>query len=361
LQAEISPADALAADDRAMVSIPSFRTVRVAVFAGNNSPFGADLLSVLSSDPYVQARILPPDFSGDVSPDVAIYQGTNIPAQPAFNSIWFLSGPPLAGSRPLRVVGWNTQHPVTRWVRTRDISVRNPASLKVEPGDTVLAYTEGDPPAPLILARERNGRRILIVGFNPHDSNFPLESAFPLLMAGSFEWMTHSVDEVADSLSTGELDLPEPATKITAPSGKDVPFARQGPDIHLLALETGIYRVAVPGGERNIAVNPPALPAQRVQLTAEETADVEREPLPAATWDLWRWLVILAIVALWLEWWLYYAARERQRAAEVLEAPLDRPLAEPDSGQEPARGLTHDREAEEQEESAFRNRKFVGR
>jgi hypothetical protein len=64
---------------------------------------------------------------------------------------------------------------------------------------------------------------------------------------------------------------------------------------------------------------------------------------------------------LWLEWWLYYAARERQRAAEVLEAPLDRPLAEPDSGQEPARGLTHDREAEEQEESAFRNRKFVGR
>ena len=32
------------------------------------------------------------------------------------------------------------------------------------------------------------------------------------------------------------------------------------------------------------------------------------KPIPPATWDMWRWLVLLAIVALWLEWWLYYAA-----------------------------------------------------
>jgi Ca-activated chloride channel homolog len=353
LQAEISPSDALQADDRASVNLPTFRTVRVAVFASNASPFAADLLSVFSSNPYVQARILPPEFSANISPDVAIYQGVNLPAQPAFNSIWFLSGPPLAGSKPLRVTGWNLQHPVTRWVRTRDISVRNPASLKVEPGDTVLAYTEGDPPAPLIVAREQNGRRMLIVGFNPHDSNFLLESAFPLLMAGSVEWMTHSVDEVADSLATGEIDLPGPATKIVAPSGKEVPFARKGADIHLLALETGMYRIVAPGGETSMAVNPPALPAQRVQLTAAEAAEVEREPLPPATWDLWRWLVLLAIVALWLEWWLYYLARERQRAAEVREAPGDQPLTEPEP--------ELDREPEEQEESGFRNPNVVGR
>jgi hypothetical protein len=353
LQAEISPSDALQADDRASVNLPTFRTVRVAVFASNASPFAADLLSVFSSNPYVQGRILPPEFSANISPDVGIYQGVNLPAQPAFNSIWFLSGPPVAGSKPLRVTGWNLQHPVTRWVRTRDISVRNPASLKVEPGDTVLAYTEGDPPAPLIVAREQNGRRMLIVGFNPHDSNFPLESAFPLLMAGSVEWMTHSVDEVADSLATGEIDLPGPATKIVAPSGKEVPFARKGADVHLLALETGMYRIVAPGGETSMAVNPPALPAQRVQLTAAEAAEVEREPLPPATWDLWRWLVLLAIVALWLEWRLYYLARERQRAAEVREAPGDQPLTEPEP--------ELDREPEEQEESGFRNPKVVGR
>jgi Ca-activated chloride channel family protein len=353
LQAEITPTDVLPADDRAAVNIPTFRTVHVAVFASNASPFAADLLSVLSSNPYVQAQILPLELSANISPDVAIYEGVNFPAPPEFNSIWFLSRPPAAGSRPLRVTGWNSQHPATRWVRTHDISVRNPAELKVEPGDTVLAYTEGDPPAPLILARERDGRRILIIGFNPHDSNFPLESAFPLLMAGSVEWMTHSVDEVADSLSTGEIDLPGPATKIIAPSGREVPFARKGADVHLLANETGMYKVIGSGGETSIAVNPPALPAQRVQSTAAEAAEVEGEPLPPAAWDMWRWLVLLAIVALWLEWWLYYAARERQRAAEARESPGDQGLPEPAAGLE--------EELEKQEESGFRNPNFVGR
>jgi hypothetical protein len=339
LQAAITPSDALQADDRATVNLPTFRTVHVAVFAKDASPFAAELLGVLSSNPFVQAQIVPAELSANISADVAIYQGVNPPAQPAFNSIRFLSGTQAGGSRPLRVTGWNLQHPVTRWVRTHDISVRNSAALSVEPGDTVLAYTEGNPPAPLIVAREQNGRRILIVGFNPHDSNFPLESAFPLLMAGSVEWMTHSVDDVADSFSTGEIDLPGPVTKIVAPSGKEVPFARKGADIHWLALETGTYRIVGPGGETNIAVNPPALPAQRLQPTAAESAEVEREPRPPAAWNMWRTLVLLAIVALWLEWLLYYSARERQRAAEVREAPGDQPLSE------------FDREMELQEES----------
>jgi hypothetical protein len=349
LQAEISPSDALQADDRASVNIPTFRTVSVAVFANSASPFASNLLEVLSSNPYVQAQIFPPELSASVSPDVAIHQGQDLPAQPASNSIWFLSAPSAAGSKPVRITGWNLQHPVTRWVRTRDVSVRNPATIKVEPGDTVLAYAETDPPAPLIVAREQGGHRILIVGFNPLDSNFPLESAFPLMMAGSVEWMTHSVDEVADSLSTGEVDIPGPAAKIIAPSGREAPFARKGANLHLLALETGIYRIVGPGGESNIAINPPALPSQRVQLTAAETAQVEGEPLPPATWDMWRWLVIAAIVALWLEWALYYMARERQRVAEVSESPADQPKQD------------FDEELEIGEESAPHKTNLVGR
>ena len=348
LQAQITPSDALEADDRAAVTIPMFRTVHVAVFAGGSSPFAADLLSVLSSDPYVQASVLPSELSAGVSPDIGIYQGAN-PSRTDFNSIWFVGGPSAAASRPVRVTGWNAQHPVTRWVRTHDISVRNPAALKAEPGDAILAYTEGDPPSPVILAREREGRRILIVGFNPHDSNMPQESAFPLLMAGSIEWMTHSVDEAADSLSTGEVDQPGPATKILAPSGREIPFARQGAEVHWLATETGMYKLAGPGGETSVPVNPPALPEQRVQLTAAEAGEVEGEPLPAATWELWRWLVLLAIAALWLEWWLYYTAREKQRALEATETPGGPPQPEADL------------ELEEREKSIFRSSNLVGR
>jgi hypothetical protein len=198
------------------------------------------------------------------------------------------------------------------------------------PTDTILASTEGNPPAPLILAREQNGRRVLIIGFDPHNSNFPLQSAFPLLMAGGMEWMTHSVDESADSLHTGELDLPGPATRIVSPSGKDVPFARKGQDVHLLAAETGVYRVLAPSGETNVAVNTPLLPTQRMKPTPPETARVESEPLQQAGWDLWRWLVLLGIVALWLEWWLYYSGRENRRAIEMQTMPGDGELQNAD-------------------------------
>lgn len=351
LQAELSPPDALAADDRAVVTLPSFRTVRVAVLAGNSSPFAADLLKVLASDPYVQAEILPPDAAEAAAPDIGIYQVTNVPAKADFDSIYFLSGPQAADARPVRVAGWSLRHPVTRWVRTRDISVRNPASLTVGPGDTVLAYADGNPPSPLIVARERDGHRILIVGFNPHDSNIPLESAFPLLMAGSVEWMTHAVDEVADAHSTGEIDFPGAALKIAAPSGKDVPFARNDSGAHFLAQETGIYRVAGPGGETSLAVNAPPLPDERVQLTAAEASEVAPEPLPPVAWSLWRWLVVLAMVALWLEWWLYYSAREKQRAAEAQAMPGDLPRSELDT----------DSELEEESEPRFPKRNLVGR
>jgi hypothetical protein len=319
LQVDLSPTDSLQEDDRALINLPTFRMVHVAVFAGAASPFAADLLGVLSSNPYVQAQILPPELSASAAPDIAIYQAASVPDQQSSNAIWFVSGPQVPGSKSVRATGWNVQHPATRWVRTRDISVRNPADLKVEPGDTVLAYAEGDPPKPLIVAREKDGRRILIVGFNPHDSNFPLESAFPLLMAGSVEWMTHSVDEAADSLSAGEIDLPGPATKIVSPSGKEVSFARKGTNVHFFASEAGMYRITGPGGETGVAINPPPLPSERVQLTQAEAAGIEAEPIPPASWDFWRWLVVLAMFALVAEWLLYYSAKERQRAAEFSE------------------------------------------
>jgi Ca-activated chloride channel homolog len=347
LQAEISPSDELEADDRAVLSLPEFRTVQVAVFADSASPFAADLLPVLSSNPFVQTQTIAPGSGVVTAPDVAIYEGTSLPPQSAYNSIWFLSGSSSAAARPLRVTDWNLQHPVTRWVRSHDVSVRNPATLNVLPDDIVLASTEGNPPAPLILAREQNGHKLLIVGFNPHDSNLPMESAFPLLMAGAMEWMTHSVDEAADSFAAGELDLPGPVTRIVGPSGKDVPFARKGSDVHLLALQTGIYRVIAPGGETAIAVNTPLLPAQRMTATAAEAAGVESEPFEPEQADLWRWLVLLGIVALLLEWWLYYRSRERQRVAEIREMP----------GDDPAQ--IADRELEQREESESRDIKLV--
>jgi hypothetical protein len=317
LQADITPSDTLDSDNHAAVIVPAFHPVRVALFTTDSS-FAKNVASVLSSNPYLETETESPGSNPKNKPDVAIYQGMNLADQPAYDSIWFLSGNQGAKSPLLRVTDWNSQHPAVRWVRSHDVNVRNLAALRVLPNDTVLATAGGNPPVPLIVAREQQGHRLVIVGFDPKDSNFQLQSAFPLLMAGSIEWMTRPVEEVADSFSVGELSIPGPATRIVGPSGKDVPFAREGANVHLLATETGVYRLLGPGGETRIAVNTPLLPAQRLKPTALEAAAPESEPPLEVRLTLWRWLLVLAVVALFLEWWLYYTGTRKRQLAENL-------------------------------------------
>ena len=80
--------------------------------------------------------------------------------------------------------------------------------------------------------------------------------------------MTHPIEDVSDSLSAGELDLPGPAARVIGPVGADVPFARNGSNVHILALDTGLYRVIGANRKTTFAVNaPPLLPSQRIEPT----------------------------------------------------------------------------------------------
>jgi Ca-activated chloride channel homolog len=313
LEAQITPSDDLSADDRAVVYVPTFRAVRVAVFTSRKS-FEKDLRPVLATNPYLKVEFLRPGGSVTPPPDVSIYDSATPPAEPAANSIYFVRG---KGSlpRPIRVTDWNPQHAATRWVRTRDVSVRNAATLDVRTGDVVVASGEGTPPMPLVVARDQNRRRSLVIGFDPHDSNFPEQSAFPLLIAGSVEWMTHPIEDVSDSLAAGELDLPGPAARVIGPGGAEVPFARNASNLHLIALDTGLYRVIGANRNSTFAVNTPALlSSQRMEPTELELSAVQAEAIPYQGNYLWRLLVMLAIVALWAEWWLFYSPRINRQA-----------------------------------------------
>jgi Ca-activated chloride channel family protein len=332
LEAQITPADDLQADDRAIVYVPAFRAVRVAVFTSRKT-FEDDLRPVLAVNPYLKVDFLRPGGTVNPPADVSIYDSSAAPAAPSSNSIYFVRGQGKIAGRPIRVTDWNPQHAATRWVRTRDVSVRNAAVLDVRPTDTVLASGEGHPQIPLIVAREQNHRRMLVVGFDPHDSNFPQQSAFPLLIAGSVEWLTHPIEDVSDSLSSGELDLPGPGTRVLSPTGAELPFARNGSSLHILALDTGLYRVIGANRTTTFAVNaPPLLPSQRIEVTDAEKSTVQSEAIPYQGNYLWRILAILAILALWAEWWLFYSPRLNQHAVRVQERHRDtgekeRPIA----------------------------------
>jgi hypothetical protein len=305
LDAEISPPDWLAADDRAAVSVPPFHPVRVQVTT-DRPGFTRAMRGVLDAHPYVRTAMRRPDAVAGAPIDITIHDGGPVPDRPAPNSIWFVSGA-KAPAAAMRVASWNGQHPVTRWVHTRDVSVRHRAPIETQPDDIVLASGPGG--EPLIVARDRDGGKSLIVGFDPGDSNVAQEAAFPLLMAGAIEWMAPSVVDTAESLAAGDLEIPGPVTRAMTPSNKVASLVSEGALVHLLAREAGSYRLVTPTGGRVLAVNVPALPGQVWKPTPQELAGVELEGATDTTSNLWRWLVALSLIAVWVEWRLFLAAK----------------------------------------------------
>ena len=326
LQAEITPADRLAADNRATIVLPSSLPVTVAVVTSRPS-FETKMRAVLSANPYVKTNFVRAGASA-TSADVTLYDGPIPAGASGAAAISFVSAPADSPAKRVRLGNWNSGHPVTRWIESRDVSVRAGETLKPGANDVVLASSSGgstattisaNAPLPLIWAREAKGQRAVIVDFDPLDSNFTEESAFPLLMAASIEWMTHPIEEQGEFLTAGSVDLPVALSRVTAPSGRDILFATDDVSTHFIGSESGLYRVTDGNQTLEVPVNVPLLPTDRMTPMGGEAAPLGAQPIPMEQQELWRWLVALALIALWLEWRLFYYRREK--AQPIAPAP----------------------------------------
>ena len=330
LQAEIAPSDRLATDNRATIVLPSSQPVTVAVVTSRPS-FEAKMRAVLSVNPYVKTNFVHAGASSTPA-DVTLYDGPIPAGASGAAAISFVTAPADSPAKRVRLGNWNSGHPVTRWVESRDVSVRAGETLKPEADDVVLASSSGGSAAtttgagaalPLIWAREAKNQRAVIADFDPLDSNFTEESAFPLLMAASIEWMTHPIEEQGEFLTAGSVDLPVALSRITSPSGRDVLFATGDASTHFFGSESGLYRVTDGAQTLEVPVNVPPLPTNRMTLTAAEAAPLGAQPVPIEQQELWRWLVALALIALWLEWRLFYYRREKTQTIAPAPPPRD--------------------------------------
>jgi hypothetical protein len=263
---------------------------------------------------FLHAGTTPPSSS-----DVVIYDGAAPDGASAAATISFVPAPAGEPARRVRLANWNAGHPVTRWIQSRDVTVRALESLKAASGDVVLASSSDATQEPLIVARETKNSRAVIADFDPLDSNFTEEPAFPLLMAASIEWMTHPVAEQGEFLTAGSIDLPLVLSRVVAPSGRDVLFAGDELRAHFFGAESGLYRVVASGQSLSVPVNVPPLPTIRMAPTVAESAPLEPQPIAIAQHELWRLLIVLALIALWVEWLLFYFRREN--AQELEKAP----------------------------------------
>ncbi len=151
-------------------------------------------------------------------------------------------------------------------------------------------------------------------------TNWPLQPSFPLFFRNVLYYLGN-VDDAArtTSVQPGETVLLRPEAgvqtlRVTAPDDQTVELQRgKRPDFAYSATDrVGVYAVKRPGqaaeGQRNFAVNlldaneSNIEPRDEIWIGTERFVTGADRPQPR---DLWKWILVLAVVLLMVEWYIY--------------------------------------------------------
>ena len=202
-------------------------------------------------------------------------------------------------------------HPVMKWITLTDLNVTRSATYTLTRGDVALASTLG---RALLVAGERNGQRAIALGFAPSTSDLPLRVAFPVLLVNALKWLSGRSLEAVDSALTGHasrLAATSSPLELLAPDGSSVSLPVRDHGTALVATQVGFYRGTRNDAQRIVSANlfdprESSIGGKKLMLFGKPVpppARLERVPPRAA---LWRWLALVAIAALLVEWWTYH-------------------------------------------------------
>jgi von Willebrand factor type A domain/Aerotolerance regulator N-terminal len=212
------------------------------------------------------------------------------------------------------------EHPLFRSANLDELFISKLSAVQADRTWQVVAES---PEGPLILTYDRAELHLVVVAFDPLDSNWPFQRSFVNFMANAVEHLGRA----GDSIATRGL-LPGEAIALRLPAGsRDVTVV--SPD--------GSRSTAVPDQEGNISWGPamlaglyrieflaPGASERQVRLVAANISDpLESRIEPLAELNLgnanvqgitvassrrgalWPWVLGLGLVVLLLEWWAY--------------------------------------------------------
>lgn len=319
--------DALPFDDRAFAVSPQRETVRVRLVSDGNR-FLETGLSLLPGIEVVKTPTTTTTFPESAAEiPLTIFDGVT-PAELPPGNLLFIG--PLQSTELFSITGEfdfplirpaTLEDPLLRNVRLNEVNIlRTP---RIVPGTWARVIVDSDG-GPLLLAGEREGRRIVVLAFDLHLSDLPLNIAFPLLLSNMIEYLL-PVSGV--QLTTGQpivapVDPSIEEVRIIRPDGRVV-SSRDG-QVQVQTNQTFYTNTDVPGvytleerrgneviASRHFAVNLFAPDESRIEPRrdlsipqisgAQSTVVRERD----GRQEIWRWLALVALIVLLIEW-LYY-------------------------------------------------------
>jgi len=214
------------------------------------------------------------------------------------------------------IVDWRGAHPLLRYVSFDNVAMQESAVVEVPSwGVSLLEAPQGA----LAVAGELARRRIVWLGFDVLDSNWPLRITFPIFIANAVEWLNPaSAREAQFLVRAGDpfrLTLAEPilAAKVTLPDGSTKELALEPQAREILFTDTfkqGTYRLRVGTNEIAFCVNLLDAAESNIrphdEIKLGDYAKVAATTSRSANAEVWRWLAFAALAVLAFEWWWYH-------------------------------------------------------
>jgi Ca-activated chloride channel family protein len=217
------------------------------------------------------------------------------------------------------IVDWKSTHPLLRYASFDNVQIVQSLTPRNGTPPWAASILEA-PQAPLIVAGELGRQRIVWVGFDPLESNWPLRVSFPIFIANVADWLNPASARNAQLLvKAGDpfrLTLPAPIKKaeIQLPDGKTRALELDPQSTELVFGDTareGVYRLrADTTNEATFCVN--LLDANesniqpRAELSLGQYTKITASTAKPANTELWRTLAIAALAVLLFEWWWYH-------------------------------------------------------
>ena len=330
VEARLDGTDALPLDDRAFAVSTLGDALNVRLVSGGNR-FLATALALL---PGVKVTTVPSStttFTETVAQvPVTILDGVVPPNLPPGNLL-FLG--PVRSTEYFSVTG-EIEYPAVRPVGGDDPILRNLSLSEVSvlkaarlvPGSWARTVVDSDG-TPLLVVGEREGRRIAVLAFDLHNSDLPLQVAFPLLLSNLMNFLAPGSGAEAAQLLPGQslalqVDAAVSEVRVTRPDGTTVSSTgdqvqiRDGQAIYAGTDGLGVYTVEVYRGSEVLArhryavnlfaPNESRIAAQRdlnIPQTSGVQSTVARER--DGRQEIWRWVALVALIVLLIEWLVY--------------------------------------------------------
>lgn len=214
------------------------------------------------------------------------------------------------------IVDWKSAHPLLRYAGFDNVQVVESAVAKTPSWAVSLVEA---PQGALAVAGELGRQRILWLGFDTLDSNWPLRVSFPIFIANAVEWLnpagTESSQLMVKAGDAFRLTRPEGAAdaRVTLPDGSIKPLLLDEKASEIVFGDTfkqGTYRLRAGTNETVFCVN--LLDAAesnikpREELQLGKFAKVAATTVQRANKELWRTLAAIGLAVLLFEWWWYH-------------------------------------------------------